>query len=489
MTRPNLLLFMPDQQRADCIGCFGNPVVQTPNIDALAARGTRFANAYVNHPVCSPSRVNLMTGWYPHTRGHRSLTHLVQPHEPNLLKYLKEGGYHVAWAGARGDVFAPGVTEASTHFCGWTTRPRREQMSMGPQYEKGSALYNVFYHGRRPGDGPWLDFDEAAVQTAIDWLATRPAEPWCLWVPLIFPHLPFEVEEPWYSQYSPADMPAPVAASDTRGKPAFHAAIRDKYGTDRLAPEDWAEINRVYYGMISRVDSQLGRVLEAVERGGNAYNTVTVYFSDHGEYAGDYGLVEKWPSGLDNCLVQNPLIMAGPGIRSGQTADTFTEMVDLLPTLLELAGMEARHTHFGESLVPVLRDSSLQIRDAAFSEGGFHIGDEHLLEQSQGEYYLKSRLQHERPETVGKAVSVRTREHTFVYRLLEDDELYDRNEDPMETTNLIDAPEYAIIANSMRNRVLDWLLDTSDVMPWDPDPRFPKIPNGQHTPFDSPRTL
>ena len=96
MPRPNILIFMPDQQRADCIGCFGNSHIQTPNIDALAARGMKFENAYVNHPVCGPSRVNLMTGWYPHTRGHRTLTHLIQSHEPNLLKYLKNGGYHVA---------------------------------------------------------------------------------------------------------------------------------------------------------------------------------------------------------------------------------------------------------------------------------------------------------------------------------------------------------------------------------------------------------
>ncbi len=100
MPRPNILIFMPDQQRADCVGCFGNEHIHTPNIDALAARGVRFDNAWVNHPVCSPSRVNLMTGWYPHTRGHRTLTHLVQPHEPNMLKYLKDAGYHVAWAGA-----------------------------------------------------------------------------------------------------------------------------------------------------------------------------------------------------------------------------------------------------------------------------------------------------------------------------------------------------------------------------------------------------
>ena len=126
----NILIFMPDQQRADCLGCYGNPYVHTPNIDQLAARGMRFENAYTNHPVCGPSRINLMTGWYPHTHGHRTLTNLLKLEDPNLLRYLKQAGYNVAFAGARGDVFAPRVTEDSTNFCGWTTRPRK--MSMGP---------------------------------------------------------------------------------------------------------------------------------------------------------------------------------------------------------------------------------------------------------------------------------------------------------------------------------------------------------------------
>lgn len=479
MPRPNILMIMPDQQRADCIGCFGNTHIQTPNIDALAARGVKFENAYANHPVCGPSRVNLMTGWYPHTRGHRTLTHLVQDHEPNLLKYLKQGGYQVAFAGARGDVFAPGVTEESTHFCGWTTKPNK--MSMGPQYETGSALYDAFYHGKRPGD-TWVDFDEAATQTSLDWLSEKPKGPWCLWVPLIFPHLPFEVEDPWYSMYKPIDV-APRINHHGKGKPAFHEGIRTKLGTDRLTEENWQEIQRVYYGMISRVDWQLGRVMEQLDRIGELENTIVMYFTDHGEYAGDFGLVEKWPSGLDNCLLQNPLIIAGPGIKQGVTASTFTEMVDILPTLLEIAEVEPKHTHFGKSLVPVLQDPSVSIRDRAFSEGGFAIEELDLLEHADGVYAKKAALQHEEPELVGKAISMRTSEYTYVYRLYEQDELYHRVNDPSETENLIDQAEHQENAGEMKSEILSWLFSTADVIPWDADPRFPKVPQGQHTQF------
>ncbi len=480
MPRPNLLLFMPDQQRADCVGCFGNPHIQTPNIDALAARGMRFENSYVNHPVCSPSRVNFMTGWYPHTRGHRTLTHLVQPHEPNLLKYLKEGGYHVAWAGNRGDVFAPGVTEASTHFAGWTTNLTKR--GMGPQFEEGSALYNIFYHGKRPGTETWVDFDEATTQTAVDWLSNKPKGPWCLWMPLIFPHLPFEVEDPWYSLYTAADVPARI---DHHGqhKPLFHQAMRDKFGTQRVTEAEWTEVIRTYYGMVSRVDDQLGRTLQVLDQIGELDNTIVVYFTDHGEYLGDYGLVEKWPSGMDRCLLQNPLIIAGPGVRQGAVAATYTEMIDLMPTLLELADVKSTHTHFGKSLVPVLEDAAVTIRDRAFSEGGFALNEQDLLESAGGEYKNKADLQKEQPRVVGKAISMRNDHYTYVYRLYEDDELYDRKNDPGETSNLIGSSNLADTAATLRDELLEWLFETADVIPWDADPRFPKVPQGQHDEF------
>ena len=477
--RPNIVLFMPDQLRADSVGCFGNPVVQTPHIDALAARGTCFDGAFVNHPVCGPSRVNLMTGWYPHTRGHRTLTNLIKPWEPNLLRYLKQSGYNVAWVGQRGDVFAPGVTEESTNFCGWTVRPK--VVFQPPRHPEGSRLYDAYYNGRRDADGVVLDFDEATVQTAEQWLADGPREPWLLFVALIFPHPPFEVEDPWYGMYSPADMPEPIAPERCSGKPAFHAAIREAHDLGRLSAGDWAEIRRTYYGMISRVDSQLGRVLESVARAGAEQRTAVFFTTDHGEYAGDYGLVEKWPAGLEPCLLRNPLVAALPGGREGQRSGAFVEMVDLLPTLLELGETEAAHTHFGRSFLPLLGDGAAAHRDAAFSEGGFSVGGSRLHEPIvPGPYRKKTELQRDRPELLGKAVAIRTDRHTYVYRLYERDELYDRHADPEETTNLLPGAED--LAQPLRERVLAWLLETSDVIPWERDPRFPKVPDGQHDP-------
>jgi arylsulfatase A-like enzyme len=311
--RPNVVLFMPDQMRADALGCFDNAVCRTPNIDALAERGVRFTNAFCQHPVCGPSRVSLMTGWYPHVAGHRTLTHLLQPWEPNLLGIMRDAGYYVAVPGHRGDVFAPSVTEASSDFCGYLVQP--EPGSFGSGAPSSDRLTRGFYFGSR-GDSVVVDSDEATIRTAELWIDEgRPArQPWLMWIALVFPHPPFTVEEPWFSLHDRALVPEPIPASAATGKPGFMEALRVAYGWDDLTGEDLAEIVATYYGMTSRVDWQLGRVIDAVERAGELDNTVFVVLTDHGEYLGDFGLVEKWPSGLDACLTRNPLVIAGPGV-------------------------------------------------------------------------------------------------------------------------------------------------------------------------------
>ncbi len=479
--RPNLVMFMPDQLRADAVGCFGNPAAHTPNIDALAAEGVRFTNAFATHPVCGPSRVSLMTGWYPHVNGNRTLTNLLKPHEPNLLALLREAGYTVAWAGARGDTFAPGVTEASTDFAGFTVAP---EVGFADFQGPPGPLFDAYHDGRRPAGRDWLDFDEASVRTAEDILADPPPEPWVLFVALIFPHLPFQVEDPWYGMHEPGSMPPPSGIGPA-GKPRFQAAVREAYGTDRLTAGDWAEIARTYYGMVSRVDDQLGRVRAAVDRAGSGERTAWCFFTDHGEYLGDHGLVEKWPSGLDDCLLRNPLILSVPGGPQGAVADGLVELIDLLPTFLDLAATTPNHTHFGRSLLPLLDDPSAHHRDAAFSEGGFHTADVDLFESvATGRYAKKSALQRDDPELVGKAVSMRTTDHTYIHRLWDDDELYDRRNDPYEHHNLLAGTPTADarrIAAEMQAEMLDWSIATSDVIRWEPDPRFPRLTPGWRT--------
>jgi arylsulfatase A-like enzyme len=471
-SRPNFVVFIPDQLRFDAVGCFGNPRAHTPNIDALAERGVRFTNAYAQHSVCSPSRVSFLTGWYPHVHGHRSLGHLLKPDDPNLLQLLKQNGYHVMHVGLRGDTFAQGVTKDCTDRFGFAVRP--QLLFMPSPYAPEHRLARAFYHGKRPHPGPALDFDEACTRTAEEWLAEGLPEPWILYLPLVFPHPPFEVEEPWFSMHARADMPEPAPAR-LDDKPRYMRAIRERYGTARLDGTDWAEIIATYYGMTSRIDDQLGRVLQAVERAGAAERTAVLFFTDHGEYLGDYGLVEKWPAGQHDCLLHDPLIIAAPGASTGSVASSFVELVDLVPTILELAEIEPGHTHFGKSLVPLLAEPASPHREAAFSEGGFTLDEEPLLERSGFPYDLKAGLQHDDPVAAGKVVTIRTERWTYVYRLYEANELYDRVEDPRELTNLAARPEHAETEAGLRARLLEWMLATSDVIPWEADPRVDAV--------------
>ncbi|WP_055555076.1 sulfatase-like hydrolase/transferase [Streptomyces sp. NBRC 110028] len=470
MTPPNFVIIVPDQLRADALGCFGNDLARTPHIDALAERGTVFEQTYVQHPVCSPSRASFLTGWYPHVRGHRTLTHLLQPDEPNLLRILKDAGYHVTWAGTRGDALAPGVTELSAHEYGLSEKQTR------PGFNKdfpSDTWARVFYRGRIERDG-LTDHDEAAVRTAERWLAEPPSGPWVLFVPLFAPHCPFQAEEPWFSLHDRAAVPAPVPPSGGP-EPGFKEAIRRKYGLDRVSPEMWREVAAVYHGMVSRLDDHVGRIQAALRASGADDRTVSLFFADHGEYLGDYGLIEKWPSGMDPCITRDPLIVSGGGLPAGQRHDGMVELVDVLPTVLELAGVTAPHRHFGRSLVPVLHDPGREHRRYAFTEGGFAEEEEPQLERPAYPYDLKGDLQHERPHLVGKAVAVRDRDWTYVWRLYEPPELYHRRDDPHETVNLAGRPEHTATERRFEQALLRWQVETADIIPAATDPRFPPV--------------
>jgi arylsulfatase A-like enzyme len=471
--KPNVVMIIADQLRADAVGAFGSTHASTPNIDALADRGTRFTNCFTQNPVCSPSRASFLTGWYPHTRGHRSLTHLLRPSDPNLLKSFKQSGYHVTHVGMRGDSFAPGATEVSCDEYGWIAEPGTPMMAPKGQMHPDWPMSRAFYIGK-VDDKHDDDFDEACTRTAEAWLAQRPTDrPWLLYVPMIFPHCPFAATEPWYSMHDRAALPSPAPRIQSGNEPAFVQNVHETYGLDRLSEDDWREIAGVYHGMVSRVDSQVGRILAAL--GDDAEDTIVLFFSDHGEYLGDYGLIEKWPSGMHDCLTRDPLIMAGPGIGKGRTADAMVELLDIVPTLHELADIEPDYSHFGQSLVPLLSDPDREHREYAFTEGGYLI-DEHERFESPGfPYDLKGKAQHDRPETVGKAVAIRSKEWTYVWRLYEPAELYSRADDPHELHNLAGRPEHAEREAAMSAELLRWMVATADVMPWDEDPRFPPI--------------
>lgn len=472
--RPNFIFILADELRADAVHCIDNQPIQTPNIDGLAAQGVVFTNNFTVHTVCSPSRCSLMTGWYPHTFGHRTLYRLLRPYEPNLLKYLKSNGYFVQWNG-KNDLlaeasFADSVTRRSAATAPapiWPANP----------FPPDHRFFKSFYFGRRgqADRAPYQDMDWVWIQEAIAFLESPPPQPFMLYLPLVFPHPPYTVEEPYFSMYDRGSVRPPLPAM-LDDKPHFMRELHRAYGVDRLGEDDKREIVATYWGMVTRFDDLVGRLLRALDSSAVADNTVVVLMSDHGDYVCDYGLTEKWWTGLQDCLIRVPLVIRLPGRAGGRRVDSLAETIDILPTILDLAGIPPQHTHFGRSLLPVISGDTDEHRSVVFAEGGQVPGEgDQTLEtiwRAGTIYHDKTRLQHDDPTLLAKATMIRTEAWKYVARLNgQEEELYDLEADPQELTNLAGRGTHLDVVADLRNQLLQWFLATGDAVPFDRDAR------------------
>ena len=472
----NFVFFYPDEMRAESVGCYGHPLVQTPNFDRVAAEGTRFDQCHVQHTVCSPSRCSIMTGWYPHSAGHRTLWHLLRPHEPSLFRYLKEAGYHIEWHG-KNDLYSPESFPLTVDNFACEGGTHAGPVAFGPD-EPG---FYSFLH--EAADGPLEDSaDMHKTQAGIDFLRARQPgdKPFALYLPLSLPHPAYGAPEPYHDMYDPADLP-PLRPAGMPNKPDFHELIRQYRQLDEMPEGRLEKIQAVYLGMISYSDWILGRLLEALDETGLAENTTVFLFADHGDWAGDYGLVEKWPSGLDDTLTRVPFIVRTPGGKAGHVVEEPIEIFDLMPTVLELAGLEADHVHFARSQVAQLHGAPGDPERAVFAEGGYDPHEPHCFEgkgtrfdigsQRQGAYYPKGLQQQEHPESVCRSTMIRTMTHKLTSRTNGQNELYALVDDPGELHNLYDDPTHAEVRAQLEARLLRWHIETADCVPHDPDPR------------------
>jgi len=470
----NFIFFMPDELRAESVGCYSHPLAPTPNFDRLSEEGVRFDFCSVQHTVCAPSRCSLMTGWYPHVRGHRTLWHLLRPDEPNLLRSLKQAGYQVHWWGKNDllarESFPDSVTSAQSRSGGM----------FGPNpYTLQDPAYHSFlwdpYAGPIEGHSDW-----ANAQAAVEFLESRPTEPFFIYLPLTFPHCPYSAPTHWHDVVDPDALP-PLRPYGLPDRPAFHEHIRRTRRLDQVEDALLRKVNAVYLGMTGFLDEMLGRLLDTLEQTGLSSSTAVFAFADHGDYAGDYGLVEKWPSGLEDPLTRVPLVARVPGGASDHVVAETVELMDLFATVHELAGVPVRHTHFSQSLVPQLHGAAGDAGRAVFAEGGYGPNEPHCFEGHEGGdqamrtpehiYYPKTRLQQDHPETVYRSAMVRTQTHKLIHRTEGQCELYDLVADPRELRNLHGRPEVAQIQLELEKRLLNWYVDTADVTPFEEDPR------------------
>jgi arylsulfatase A-like enzyme len=486
--RPHLLIFNPDQWRGDVLGHTGNAAAVTPNLDRMVQTdGVSFRNAFCQNPVCTPSRCSFMTGWYPHVRGHRTMHHMLRADEPVLLRTLKEAGYYVWWGGKNDLVPGQYGYEDYCHVKYQPRRPTHRNLHRWDAWrgESESDTFYSFYYGRLErdeGEEHYYDGDWANLLGAIDLIENPPDDrPLCIYLPLGYPHPPYAVEDPYYSAIDRSALPRRTPTpEDWSGKPSILRGIHEGQGLQGWSEERWTELRATYYGMCARVDAQFGLLMEALCQAGLYDDTAVFLFADHGDFTGDYGLVEKTQNTFEDCLTRVPFVIKPPSWVPVQprVSDALVELIDFPATVEALTDIAPDHTHFGRSLLPLLTGQTDQHRDAVFSEGGRLAGEVHCMElestayqTSQGLYWPRLVLQRgEGPEHT-KACMCRTQDFKYVRRLYEADELYDLRADPREEHNQIDNPMLAGVLAQLKERLLTFYMETCDVVPHDADRR------------------
>merc|ERR1719235_2887933 len=280
-------------------------------------------------------------------------------------------------------------------------------------------------------------------------------------------------------------------------KPEFHQLIRKYHKFITMKDAEYhtmlKKVRQTYLAMVSYTDSLLGKLLDTVDGSFLKDNTAIFAFSDHGDYAGDYGLVEKWPSGMEDVLTKVPLIARIPNITDHNKGGNWKEPIqlfDIMPTAMEVAGIDVPHTHFAKSLVKPMMgtaDPKEDGRQYVFAEGGFASFEPRDLESDcdapekpctpvGSNYYPKLLQQQERPDSVARAIMVRSKTHKLIWRNdpeygEKDCELYDLVKDPKELDNKWEVPAYAGVKAELKDQLLHWLSQTSDITPFDKDPR------------------
>lgn len=494
--RPNIIIFNPDQWRGDVLGHMGNPAAVTPVLDELVASdAVSFRNAFCQNPVCTPSRCSFMTGWYPHTRGHRSMHHMLRKDEPVLLKTLKENGYYVWWGGKNDLTPAQYGYDAYCHMKFEPTEADYQRWGFRPQPDlhgwtdwrgaPGSDTYYSFFGGRlEKGDNPvYGNSDWAYIHAACDVIHATPQQPYCLYLPLQYPHPPYGVEDPWFSMINRAAIPDQFFPTEKEWekKPSLLRGLRALQNLRGWSDARWRELRATYYGMCARVDHQLGMVLQALKVTGQYDNTAIFIFADHGDFAGDYGLVEKTQNTLEDCLSRVPFVIKPSKDIPVQprVSEALVELIDFPATVEALTGIAPGHNHFGRTLLPLLTGKTDEHRDAVFCEGGrlreemhcSELGGEFTVEPA-GLYYCRQKMQVEDWPAHGKAAMCRTLDYKYVRRIDELDELYDLRNDPGEVNNVIDVPAYTDVLVMLKERMLTWYQETCDVVPFDMDKRW-----------------
>ncbi len=378
--RPNVLFLICDDLNCD-LGCYGHPLVKSPNVDRLAARGVWFEQAHCQYPLCGPSRASFMTGLYPdQTLIHRNAIFLRQrlPNVQSMSQTFRNAGY---FATRIGKIYHYGVPR--NIGTGGHDDPDSWDKTINPRGRDKDEEADIFTlrKGQYGGTLSWMAADGTDAEQT-DGIAAAEAvrvlkkhaeskEPFYLAVGLYRPHTPYVAPKKYFDKYplEKIDVPTvPDGYEKTIPKPALQSIRRKKEQID-LADDLARRAIQAYYASITFADAQLGLVLDALEETGLDENTIVLFTSDHGYHMGEHGHWQK--TTLFENATRVPLILAGPGVeRQGVSTKCPAEMVDFHSTLTDLAGLKAPKYVAGKSLVPTLRDPTHHVREGAFTQYG-----------------------------------------------------------------------------------------------------------------------
>jgi arylsulfatase A-like enzyme len=435
----NVLFIASDDLRPE-LGCYGNQLIKTPNIDRLASRGVRFDRAYAQYPLCNPSRTSLLTGRYPTQTGVMDNETWFRAERPELVSLPQHFKAHGYAALRTGKIFHGGIddTDAWTEggeargFTG-ARRPPNVPNADAPSRASQSDRIVVL-----AGDGE-SNGDYKTATRAIEYLENNKDRRFFLAVGFAKPHSPPAAPKKFFDLYDPAKIQLPPDfAPRPAAPPGFPEISIPRRNADLFIGRDASETEaremiRAYYASVSFMDEQVGRVLDALDRLKLRDNTIIVFWGDHGYHLGEKG---KWSKAysLYEVGARAPLIIAAPQVKPGVSGRT-AQLLDLYPTLIELCGLPLPPGTEGHSLAPLLRNPMAKWNHPAFTVTRYQ-------------------------EKLGK--SVRTERWHYV----EWDDgkagamLFDHSRDPFELKNLADEPAFARQAREMK-RLLKQLPSTA----------------------------
>ncbi|MGI8912336.1 MAG: sulfatase family protein [Chloroflexota bacterium] len=469
---PNIVIIMTDQQRADFTASEGFALDTTPFIDGLGRSGVRFRNAYTPMPVCAPARCSLFTGRYPkatRVRQNSGIGEIFRPED--LVETLRERGYRINMAGKNHSYLQPkdfdGYAAPYSHTGGPPDGRSAEEAAF-------DAWLLALNHG--VGDGPTpfpleCQLPFRIVRDAISLVEQSVDHPFLLWLSFPEPHNPYQVAEPYYGLFPEKSVPARYAGPEAAAaKGDSFLWLRRLIESKRPGYDDhWRRYRATYCGMLRLLDDQIRRFVDHLQARGVLENTLLIFCSDHGDYAGDYGLQRKG-AGLPECLVRVPLLLTGPGIVSRQAPlPEFVSLVDLMPTLCEALGAPIPYGVQGRSLWPLLTGQDYPPKEfrSISAELGFG-GLPYTADERPPLHYPYDGPTFDELNSVtqsGNLKMVRMGRWKLLFDLLGRGELYDLEHDPGELRNLFDDPTQRDQRLALTEELLRWTIRTEDDLP------------------------